>query len=113
GIVTAVRITNPGSGYTSAPLLTFAGGGTPGTTPARAIGILSAPLTTTGTITRGSNAITNLQSASGLGVGGMVIGSGIPDDTVITAIRTGAATITRSNNASASATGVSLTIIGP
>jgi hypothetical protein len=65
-------------------------------------------LTPTGTTTNGSNVITSLSSVAGLQVGQTVTGTNIAAFSYITAV--GAGTITINNNASGSASGVTLTI---
>lgn len=63
--------------------------------------------TQTGDTTDTSDSITNLSDTTDLRVGMRVVGSGIPDDTVISSIDSGTA-ITISNNATATDTTVSL-----
>lgn len=70
------------------------------------------PFSTTGSTTNGSNQITGVAEELGITVGMTVTGSGIPGSTTVTAINTSTNVITISNNASATASGVTLTFCG-
>lgn len=61
-----------------------------------------------GNTTNGSNSVTNISSTTNIQVGYTVTGSGIPANTVVSSI-TSSTAITISKNATATATGVSLT----
>lgn len=63
--------------------------------------------TTTGDVANNSNVISNLASLSGLTIGQLITGTGIPADTQI--IDMGVSSVTISNNATATNTGVLLT----
>jgi|GEM_PF-1101409 len=63
----------------------------------------------TGNVTNASPTVTSVTNAGSLSVGMPVTGAGIPAGTRINAVNTGAATVTLSANASATATGVALT----
>ena len=67
---------------------------------------VSAPVFT-GNTTSGNNVVASVSSTTGLTAGGMISGAGIPDRTSITSIGTGS--ITLSNSATATASGVVLT----
>ena len=67
-------------------------------------------VTPTGDTTNASKEVKSLNSLSGVNIGSKVTGSGIPADSYITAID--GTTITLNNAASATATGVTLTISG-
>ena len=68
-------------------------------------------LSITGTVINGTNTITSVSpTASSDWIGATVIGNGIPNGTTITAIVTGPA-LQLSNNATATATGESLTLV--
>jgi hypothetical protein len=69
---------------------------------------LTASYTPTGTTANGSNSITAVSSTAGLTVGMSITGAGIPAGTVVTAIS--GTTLTISQNATASASGVTLTV---
>ena len=62
----------------------------------------------TGTLIQGSSTVTNLSGTTGLVIGQLVTGTGIPTGTTITAINTVAGTLTLSQPATATATGESL-----
>lgn len=64
-------------------------------------------LTTTGNTTSTSNQLTSLASTTGLAVGNSISGTGIPMGTTILSIA--GSTVTMSNNATATGTGVSVT----
>jgi len=63
---------------------------------------------TTGTTTSGSNSVTSVGSTTNMAVGMPISGSGIPAGTTISAI--GSGTLTLSQNATASASGVALVV---
>lgn len=69
-----------------------------------------ATVTPTGNLTNTSNAVASLSAATGINSGMAVSGTGVPASTVIAAV--GASTLTLSNNATATNTGVTLTIQG-
>lgn len=64
----------------------------------------------TGNITNGSAVVTSVSSMTDLFVGAVVTGTGIPSNTVIVDIDTATSRITLSKNATATTTGVTLTI---
>lgn len=66
----------------------------------------------TGNTTSSSRTVASVSSFTGVTVGSVITGTGIPAGTTVTAINTGASTLTLSNNATATATGVSLTSTG-
>ncbi|HEX5701940.1 MAG TPA: fibronectin type III domain-containing protein, partial [Pyrinomonadaceae bacterium] len=74
---------------------------------------IPAQSTGSGDLTEGSNAVTNVVVSEGaFSVGASIAGTGIPASTTITAIDTGAKTLALSQPATASATGVALTVSG-
>lgn len=68
------------------------------------------PFTTTGNTTNGSNVVTNLAFETGIVVGQTVTGTGIPNSTTVSTISGN--TVTLSQNATATNTGVNLTFSG-
>ena len=64
----------------------------------------------TGSTTSGSTLVTNVSSFAGLEIGQTVTGNGIPAGTSITAINTSNNTLTLSQNATATASGVALSV---
>ena len=90
GVVNNYTLVNGGSGYTNAPALIF-----------------SSPIYSfTGNTTSASNSITSVTPTANLVSGQTITGSGIPTGTIITNV-TGS-TVSISQNATATATGVSL-----
>lgn len=69
---------------------------------------IAAQITPTGNTTNGSSVITSVSSISGLAIGMSVSGTGIPGNSYVTSFN--GTTITINNNASATGTGVTLTI---
>jgi len=70
---------------------------------------------TTGNISNGSNQLTGVVNNSGLFVGSTIIGTGIPSNTTALQVSlqgNGTSTVTMSNNATATTTGLSITIDG-
>lgn len=67
-------------------------------------------LTTTGDTTSGSNQLTNLASTVGIATGQLITGPGIPIGTTVSSIASN--TVTMSNNAYATGTGVSVNFYG-
>jgi len=94
GSVTRVNITSGGKNYTYAPQVTF-------DPPLKAYSI-------TGDTTSSSTTIANISSLNNVVIGQTITGSGIPAGTIVSSI--GATSIVISNAATATATGVSLTV---
>jgi len=67
----------------------------------------------TGNITSGSGTVSALSSTTGLVAGGFITGLGIPDNTTILSVNSNSATITISNNATASFSAVPFVCSGP
>jgi len=68
-------------------------------------------LTTTGTISSGSNQLTSLASTSGLAIGDFIFATGIPSGTTIASIA--GSTVTMSQNATLNGVGISVTFYSP
>lgn len=71
----------------------------------------AAVLSTTGNTSAGSSQLTSLASTTGLSFGFLIVGTGIPVGTTVTAIS--GSNVTMSNNATASGTGVSVSFGNP
>lgn len=71
----------------------------------------NATVTPTGSTSSGSASVTSVSSLTGVSVGSPISGSGIPGSTVIAALPT-TTSLTLSQNATASAAGVTLTVTG-
>lgn len=69
----------------------------------------TATFTPTANTTLGSNVLSTVSSFTGLLVGQLVTGTGIPSGTYVTALNSTAATATLNNNATATGTGVTIT----
>ena len=67
-----------------------------------------APPPVTGNLTKGSPSVSGLSATAGLAVGQPIVGTGVPANTVISAVSATAATLTLSQNANVTATNVSL-----
>lgn len=72
----------------------------------------STPIVITGNTTSGSASVSSLSSTAGLTAGMGITGAGIPTNTTILSINTGASTLVLSANATATASAVSLTVAG-
>lgn len=80
------------------------------TTPVNEFSAAQAVLVTTGNTSNGSPTLAALASVAGIARGQGVVGAGIPANTTVLAVDTVAKTVTLSHNATATATGVSVTI---
>lgn len=99
GIITGISITNGGSGYVTAPTITF--------TPAPAVNGVSV------TNSAGTNALTAASLSGTVYVGMTVIGTGVPNNTTVTAISgSGPYLITLSTTTTSSVTSVSFQDLG-
>ena len=81
-----------------------------GSTDDGGINAYEAPYEYTGTTTNASTTISSLSSTTGLLAGQYISGAGIPADTTIVSVNTGASTMVISNQATAAASGVALKI---
>jgi len=96
GSITSVKITSGGSKYTSAPVVTF-------DNPQKSYSFTGDTSTSVD-----PKIIKNVSNVIHIVIGQTIAGSGIPNGTIVTAV--GSTTITISNNATATATGVSFVV---
>lgn len=71
---------------------------------------ISSTINVTGNLTSGSATVSAVSSMTGIAIGQVVTGAGIPANSLVTGVNTGSSQLTLSNNATSTATGVSLAI---